>query len=292
LTLRYRGGGVSDETIGLAAYLTARLPATFAAVSAVLAKLRIRRPSFSPSSVLDVGSGPGTASWAAAHRWPDIGRFVMVDNNHVFLSLAQRLAQGSPGKALAGVEGRSGDLTRLAAENPADLVIAAYSLAELPRNMLAEAVDSLWRATRGILVLVEPGTPAAFARLRMVRRQLLGLQMVPVAPCPHAVECPLAGNDWCHFSVRLPRSRAHMHAKDARVPFEDEKFAYLVMARDGEPTGGGRVLAPPRKSKAGLSFKLCTATGRLDTLEIARRDHDAYKVRRKTDWGDLIDPAS
>ena len=138
-----------------------------------------------------------------------------------------------------------------------------------------------------MLVLIEPGTPAGFARIRAARNALLGQGAVPVAPCPHAAACPMSGTDWCHFSVRLARSRAHMHAKGASVPFEDEKFAYLVLSREGAPSGGGRVLAPPLEQKPGITFRLCTAAG-LEQRQIARRDHAAYKAHRKTAWGDLM----
>ena len=174
---------------------------------------------------------------------------------------------------LASAAFRSGDLTT---EVPAaDLVVAAYALAEVPAAGQARAIAALWAAARQMLVLVEPGTPAGFARLRAARDRLLAEGAVPVAPCPHDQGCPMSGDDWCHFAVRLPRSRAHMHAKAARLPFEDEKFAYLALARTGEPTGGARVLAPPQESKAGMSsgsvrreaypLRPCCAATRKDT---------------------------
>ena len=100
----------------------------------------------------------------------------------------------------------------------------------------------------------------------------------------------MTGNDWCHFSVRLARSRAHMHAKGAEVPFEDEKFSYLVVSRTGAPSGGARVLARPRDSKAGIDFRLCEAEGLADR-HIARRNAKAYKALRKCLWGDYIGDA-
>ena len=65
----YRDGGgsgaIRTETDALA-YALARMPATYAAVTASLNALREIRPEFAPASLLDVGAGPGTATWAAA----------------------------------------------------------------------------------------------------------------------------------------------------------------------------------------------------------------------------------
>ena len=97
----------------------------------------------------------------------------------------------------------------------------------------------------------------------------------------------MTGDDWCHFAVRLPRSRAHMHAKAARLPFEDEKFAYLALARSGETTGGARILAPPQDSKAGLTLRLCAKAGQ-SLVAVPRRDKDRYRTLRRAGWGDLV----
>lgn len=78
-----------------------------------------------------------------------------------------------------------------------------------------------------------------------------------------------------------------MHAKAASVPFEDEKFAYLIAARAAAAMTSARILAPPRRNKAGIALKLCTPAG-LERRTIASRDRDAYKQARKLDWGDVI----
>lgn len=87
--------------------------------------------------------------------------------------------------------------------------------------------------------------------------------------------------------MRLPRSRAHLHAKAARIPFEDEKFAYLIAARTPAGPAAARILAPPWRNKAGIALKLCTPAG-LERRAIASRDRDAYKRARKLEWGDTI----
>ena len=222
LTHTYRSGGAS-ASIDLAAYLVARLPATYAAVARVLDEVKKLRPGFAPRSLLDAGSGPGTASWAAATFWRSLESIRLFDNNEDFLEIAAQLARGSDHAALRNARVEQGSI--LDPAPPAELVIASYALAELTQSGAVRAALALWRATEETLVLIEPGTPDGFARIVAARTALLAEGAFPIAPCPHAGVCPIRAPDWCHFSVRLPRSRAHMHAKAAHVPFEDEKFS-------------------------------------------------------------------
>ncbi|MBC8035705.1 MAG: SAM-dependent methyltransferase [Rhizobiales bacterium] len=283
LTRSYRSGGTS-ATIDLAAYLVARLPAIYAAVARVLAEVKRLQPAFAPRSLLDAGAGPGTASWAAAACWASLESICLFDNNRDFLDLASWLARLSGHKALLEARSRQGSVLDLDAP-PADLVIASYALAELPKSSTVQAALALWRLTGDTLLLVEPGTPDGFARILAARKALLEAGAFPVAPCPHSRKCPIVTPDWCHFSVRLARSRAHLHAKAANVPFEDEKFSYLAVSRKEGPLPRSRIVAPPRPGKAGIGFTLCTEEG-LQSVTIARRNRDAYKRARKLDWGD------
>src|SRR5262249_939589 len=100
--------------------------------------------------------------------------------------------------------------------------------------------------------------------------------------------CPMTAPDWCHFSQRLPRSRDHMIAKDAEVPFEDERFSYIALSRAPiPPSNRARIVAPPEESKAGLSLPLCDDRG-LHKGIISRRDRAAFNLLRKAKWGDVI----
>jgi ribosomal protein RSM22 (predicted rRNA methylase) len=286
-TATYRAGGGSAAAIqgeaDALAYALARMPATYAACASVFAEIQARAPQFAPRRLLDVGCGPGTGSWAAREAWPGLSDIAWLDASPPFLALARRLAAD-----VFTAEVQSGDLR--AADLPsADLVLASYALAEIAAAAQAPAVERLWAATAGLLVLVEPGTPAGFARLLAARDVLLGADGHLLAPCPHAAACPLTGPDWCHFSVRLPRSRDHRLAKGAEAPFEDEKFAYLVAARPQVTVEipAARVLARPRAAKPGITLKLCTPRG-LDNRFVARRDKAAHAVARRLDWGDAL----
>jgi ribosomal protein RSM22 (predicted rRNA methylase) len=173
--------------------------------------------------------------------------------------------------------------------DPADLVVASYALAEIGPARQGEVVDRLWGQTLGMLILVEPGTPAGFERILAARARLIGQGATALAPCPHDGACPIAAPDWCHFVQRLPRSRDHRLAKGADAPFEDEKFAYVAAARPGVALSARtpRVLAPPRTAKPGIDLKLCTAAG-IEHRFVARRDKAAHAVARRLDWGDAL----
>src|SRR3954470_3411290 len=88
-TYRDGGGsrGIRSETDALA-YALARMPATYAAVTASLNALVEIRPDFTPKNLLDVGAGPGTATWAATEAFPSLQKFTLLDANVALRALA------------------------------------------------------------------------------------------------------------------------------------------------------------------------------------------------------------
>jgi ribosomal protein RSM22 (predicted rRNA methylase) len=285
----YRDGGgsgaIATETEALA-YATARMPATYAAVSASLNALSGLRPEFSPQSLLDVGAGPGTASWAAAEAFASLNSFIMLDANGALRTLAIDLARGSS-RLGRMIYPRGDAMTLLASSEPADLVIASYVVGEFGDAERSKLAAQLWTKTRDTLVLIEPGTPAGYARIIALRAKLIADGAHVVAPCPHDGACPLAKPDWCHFAQRLPRSRAHKQIKGAELPFEDEKFSHVVVSRSRPVHRPSRVLAQPLVGKIEVSAKLCTADG-LAMVKVPHRDKEAYARARRWRWGDAV----
>jgi len=242
------------------AYALARMPATYAAVAACLTALQEARPDFAPHSLLDVGAGPGTASFAAAEAFSSLATFTLLDANPVLRLLALDLARAG-GRELKYGLGEARALIPKA--EPADLVVASYLIGELS----------------------EAGTPAGYARIIATRAQLIAASAHVLAPCPHDAACPLQSPDWCHFAQRLPRSRAHKQVKGAELPFEDEKFSYVALARKPAAHRPARVLARPHISKVEVTAKLCTTDG-LVRERIPHRDRRAYAAARRWRWGD------
>lgn len=292
----YRAGQGSRVVIrtveDAAAYAAARLPATYAAVARALAETDDRLVDFQPRSLLDAGSGPGAAGWAACETWSSLQSAVLLDSSRVFLDLAATLSRSGP-EVLARSDRRLVDLTRPEASTEpwpqADLVMASYVLAEIAPNRIEAVVEGLWEACTGILVLVEPGSAEGWARIKLARDALIARGGDIIAPCAHAAACPVTAPDWCHFVQRLPRSRDHRQAKMADRSFEDEKFIYLAVCRTNiaRRAGGERILAPARQSKIALEFKVCTPSGDSMTRTVPRRDKADYARARRLDWGDL-----
>jgi ribosomal protein RSM22 (predicted rRNA methylase) len=268
----YREGGVArlpgEERT--AAYLVTRMPATYAAAYAVLREVRVRLESKNIASVLDIGAGTGAASLAARAWFPDAAMTMLerdaafAEAAHEFLPDARRQLVGLPCQL-----------------PPHDLVIAAYSLAEIHEPV----ARVLWQCARAALVIIEPGTPRGFSLIRGIRAELLEAGAHMIAPCPAETACPIVDPDWCHFAARVERSSIHRRVKDAELGYEDEKYSYVALARDAIELPAGRLIRHPQHRPGLIVLETCTAGG-LRTERVTRRDRDAFRAARQRSWGD------
>lgn len=293
LTRRYRaetrdGTLHLDDATAALAYAAARLPATYAAIRASMDHAEALLPDFAPSSLLDFGAGPGSALWAAGECWPSLKRAVMLDASPSIRALGERLARDLDSR----VDWCAFDIARDSFDGPpADLVTMAYVLDELAPPSITRLVAHAWEKTSGLLLAVEPGTPAGWRRILGVRDQLLGLGGHLVAPCAHKRSCPLVEPDWCHFARRVSRSQIHRLTKRGDVPWEDEKFIYLAVSRQPVEARPARVLAPPRSGSGKVKMKLCCPDGQAVETLMTKRDGDLFKRARRAEWGDALDLA-
>ena len=276
-----------------AAYLAVRLPATYASVAAVLAQVSGEILG-GVRSLLDLGAGPGTATWAALDRCTALTTATQVDRSQSLLGAGARLgAAVLAGRALT-LSQHTADLSDTSDWQAADLVIAAYALSELAPAARASAVRAAWRAATQLLVIVEPGTVPGFERIHDARAALIAAGAAILAPCPHEGTCPMRNgeriDDWCHFAVRLPRTRQHRQLKGGTLGYEDEKFAYVVATRGTAADRPlARVLRHPRIEKGRILLSLCTPDGAVRRV-VKRRD-PSWHAARKTAWGDGWRPA-
>ena len=146
----YRDGGnsgaIRSEADALA-YALARMPATYAAVTASLNALCEINPQFAPASLLDVGAGPGTASWAAAEAFSSLKDFTLLDANNALHALAVDLSHDSA-RLNKMTYTRGEARIALAASEAADLVVASYVIAELNDTERSALAELMWAKTR------------------------------------------------------------------------------------------------------------------------------------------------
>jgi ribosomal protein RSM22 (predicted rRNA methylase) len=259
------------------AYLAARMPATFGAVSSALRHLPVACRSW-----LDLGAGPGTASWAAASLFPDSSRFTLIEKSPYAIEIGKQLAMGHP--LLEKAEWISASLPM---ELPAaDAAILSYSLGELDRPELM--IDRWWQAPIALLILVEPGTPRGHQCILRARDQILALGGFLVAPCPHAFSCPMKQGDWCHFSARIARTKLHRYLKGGDLGYEDEKYSYLIASKNPFPLSGcSRIVKPPLKLSGHVRLSLCTPLGTYEEKTVGRSNKTFYRKARDASWGDI-----
>ena len=270
------------------AYVAVRMPATYAAIRAVLVELRHRRPDLAVTSLLDLGAGPGTGLWATTDTFTGVECATHVEVDRAMSELARRLLAETTVGARVQSRWHHGDASEQGQATPHDLALAAYLLGEVSPDARDQIVDEAWGATTGALAIVEPGTPAGFRRVRAARARLVEQGATIVAPCPHDQPCPLPDDDWCHFGARLNRSSVHRSLKQATLAYEDEKHSYVIATRAPRASAEARVIRRPRFQTGHVVIELCSADG-LTRRTVTRGEREAYRRARKLRWGDVWD---
>lgn len=270
-----------------AAYAAFRMPATFAAVYSALSQAKDRLPNWSPRIMLDAGAGPGTAMWAATAVWPDIEQITLLEREEGMIKLGKKLSALASFSSIQKAEWIKTDIMGNWEASAHDLVTASYVLGELPIDYRDKFIEKLWNTAKDVLLIIEPGTPAGFLRIKQAREQLLTLDANTIAPCPHNKLCPMEESDWCHFSERVPRSRLHRQVKSAELSYEDEKFSFLCMSRLKSEPVCGRVIRHPQVRKGHICFNICAPEGIVSSV-VTRKDKEAFKKARDLSWGSAM----
>ncbi|MFB6987619.1 small ribosomal subunit Rsm22 family protein [Streptomyces sp. NPDC056304] len=294
LIANYRGttpthAPVLRDRSDVAAYAAYRMPATFEAVRAALAALQEAAPDWAPATHTDIGGGTGAASWAVAGTWEG-PRTTVLDWAEPALALGRELAALSGIPGLRAAEWRRARIGAGLDLAPTDLVTISYVLKELTSDVRTGLVDTAATAAQAVVV-VEPGTPDGYARIIEARDRLIAAGLKVAAPCPHDDACPIEpGTDWCHFSARVSRSSLHRQVKGGSLPYEDEKFSYVVATRFGTEPVRARVTRKPQIRKGQVLLDLCTRDEALRRATVTKRHGELYRAARDIAWGDAWPP--
>jgi ribosomal protein RSM22 (predicted rRNA methylase) len=284
----------SDEPYSALGYTALVLPATYAQLMGAMHATALRAPSFEPSTMLDLGSGPGTALWAAVEHWPTLETIDAWEREPLSIDLGKRIAFASEHPAVNNAQWRQIALVgALPAGTPTyDLIVIGHVLNELAAGARDSLVASAWEHCTGLLLIVEPGTSSSFPIVLRARDLLLERGAHTIAPCAHDLPCPLpaaAPNDWCHFPQHLQRPAFQRVAKEASAGWEEAKFSYAAMARFGPDTPiYARLIHQPHLSKIGADLTLSASDGTITQSRVLKRNRPAYKEVSDLRWGDIL----
>ncbi len=277
------GNGFRWDECDVVSYSVVRMPATFSAITTTLKSLK-QVFETEITTVLDIGSGTGSAVWAVFSILENIKEMTCIEKDKNMMSCGKNLLKNTDYEDR--VSWKHGDIENLKLTGKYDLVMASYSLNELPSATRLEVIKNLWEHTNKVLVIVEPGTPVAYKQMMKTRDFMLEQNANLIAPCPHASPCPLLENDWCHFTTRVARTKLHKTLKGGDAPFEDEKFSYLIFSKEHPSKQYERVLRHPLIESGKITLKLCGEDG-VSTKIVTKKQKELFKTARKSDSGDL-----
>lgn len=285
------------------AYVASHLPELYSSTSKVLNEIMQRFPDFKPKKMLDFGSGPGTAVWAASEAFPSLKRYLLVEPSDSMTDISTKLLDGFP------VERRR--FLHQGHKDSYDLIVSGYTLSELENdNSRRLHIRSLWEhlAPGGMFVFLEAGNPFGFKLIRQARTLLLSvgdegaLEPKIVAPCPHAYNCPMGTNSWCHFVQRAEHNPPFINANNFKNKnWKSTKYSYLIFSKgpaneievpEDNPNKGlkwSRLIRQPLKRGGHIIMDVCTPTGTSKRTIVSRKHGlEEYKAARKSTWGDMF----
>jgi len=288
ISRRYRaenadGSPLASGPAEAAAYAVSRMPATYEAVAAAIRQSGLI--DLAPAALLDVGAGTGAAAWAAWELLP-LRKATCLERENSMLELGRRLMAGV--FSMEQTAWARGDILAAGEPRPADLVVAAYVLNEMPPPTREQALERLWNAAGQALLLVEPGTTAGYQGLMETRGFLLARGAHLLAPCPHGETCPLPPGAWCRFTCRVPRSRLHKRLKGGDAPYEDERFFYLLLGKNARQAPPARLLRDPLVRGGYVELELCERAG-ITWRKWSKKDGENYRLAQKARSGEGID---
>ncbi len=270
------------------AYLLYFVPSNLAKIHLPLRELSLHPKGILSKEqlrILDVGSGPGTATLGALDFFSQQGKrpllqFTAVDQvgenlkdaENLFRSRRDRTGINASLRTIRSEVEKAMD--RLAGDRY-DIIVLSNVMNELfhgnedriaKRTLFLKNILSRLLAPEGSCIIIEPALRETSRELLMVRDGLLEEGFSLYAPCFGNVKCPALANpkDWCHEDVPWDPPEI-VKEIDSRIGLRKDsfKFSYLVLRKDGlslaDIHGGDsfRVVSEPLVSKGKIEFYLC-----------------------------------
>lgn len=294
-----------------AGYLLYFLPINFAKARYVFQRIPQDFWQKDQFRVLDLGSGPGSASFAFLHELSSKNPsakvdLTLVDQSERALQDAQALLHHFGFSSQVSLKKIRSDLKHFRFDSQYDFILISHALNELRQNSATERAEWLLPqfqqhlSPEGLIALTEPA-------LKRPARELMGLrdhlveagELRVLAPCLHESICPMLAathNDWCHFYVEW-REPEFLKKLDVKVKNDNRflKVAYLLLGHAEFYSAQQRraeiyrVVSNRMATRGKTELLLCGEGGRIRLTHLERDrsgvNEDIGRVRR----GDLVE---
>lgn len=297
---------------GCQAYMYSRLAYEYASLVKAFSQLRAALPHFSPSTLLDFGSGVGSVTWAMDKVWPrQCKQTVSIDSSAEMNQLNERLLRGGTDEGNLKQRRQHTYFRQFlpaSASVKHNLVVMSRTMFDLANSEIRlRTLDILWRTVSpgGCLVLVEDGHDRACQLMLEARHFLLETENVDefktariVAPCPHQFACPL-----------LKRSQKTQTCTDSSKYFPygttgeafRTTFSYLAFYKptgneasqdsdEQHQTAWPRIVQPVIKNSSITTVRVCNKFGNFQELAVVKSKHGSLcrTLSKACHLGDLF----
>ena len=269
-----------DSYEAAVAYATSRMPATTTVLKRCLQE--IPHPDLI-TTACDIGSGTGAFLWAVESSFQNLKKITLIEKNNHMTEVAKALIPSSI--APTSLQFLEEDLLTLRFLPKADLLSLSYVTNELSPKTRETLISLVWEAATHYILILNPGTPHVHHHHLWIREKVAQLGGYIIAPCGSNEPCPLSKEKWCHFGLRLPRSKLQKYLKEGQAPFENEKYSYLLISKASPSRDRSRIITPPEKTKRGLSFVSCSK-GHLSKTLLTKQCLNSAPSLKKIKWGD------
>ncbi|GIY56883.1 methyltransferase-like protein 17, mitochondrial [Caerostris extrusa] len=274
------------------AYLAQRLAANYASISKVFTEINTKLPQFQPKTFFDFGSGIGSAVWSAKEIWGhSINEYFCVDSSSDMIDVAQKLItdEDTGECCIKNVNYRQ---FLPASENiKYDVVVSAFSLLDLPSvSERLRVIDTLWRKTKDILVIIEYGNLSGYYSVMDARDYILHIENNSrksksnstgahlLLPCPHSFQCPLLAQD-------------HKKVCGTHVLYEDIFPRHFLKKRHKlkDENSWPRIIQPVMRKSRRAICRMCCNDGKFKELTITKnKNRHAYRCAASSSVGDFL----
>ena len=290
--LRKQDGTYINDALDALAYLALRIPATYAQIYSAFLQIQEINPSWNPRSILDIGSGPGTAVWAALDIWSSVKQARCIDKNKNLLFLGKEIMEKASLAIDISLECK--DIIEMSHyENKYDLVIIANILNELTLSQQEILLKKAFDQCNGIMIIIEPGTSIGVTIVQKVSKQFSGKAnlLAPYINNSFIFDPKI----WIHFSQRFIRPefqrRIRQHMRDSSLmasDWEDAKFAYVAIGKIlPKEMIWGRCIGPVKKQKGFLEMFVLTQS-EIKQVKIFKKNKKEYDFAKNLQWGAVI----